>query len=220
MYYLFYLGRVLALLIPRRVCYFLAKIIALIYYNFSRSDRKAVLSNLSPIIDDEKTRIVTARKVFINFAYYLVDFFRYRKLDLSFIEKYVVISGLDNLNRCFAENKGVVLLSAHLGNYELGGAVLALLGYPFCALALPHRDKRVNRFFDNQRNLVGVEVIPTGGVSRRCLSSLRKGKIVAFLGDRDFSGKGVRTAVGNSYSFLPKGPAFFSFKTGAYILPV
>jgi KDO2-lipid IV(A) lauroyltransferase len=219
MYYLFLLGKVLSLIFPREVCYQVARIIALIHFYSSKGDRETVIYNLSPLISDRRALRKTAKEVFINFAYYLVDFFRYSKLNKKFIEKYVEISGINYLNSLLSENKGIIALTAHIGNYELGGAVVSLLGYPFYAIALPHEDKRVNKFFDHQRIMVKINIIPTGAAIKQCFSLLRKGNIVAFLGDRDFFHGGRKVKILSRYASLPRGAAFFALKTGAYIVP-
>jgi KDO2-lipid IV(A) lauroyltransferase len=219
MYYLFILGKTLALILPRNMGYFLAKICAVAKYYFSKKDRETVNYNLGPVIRDVKERRKVALEVFVNFSYYLVDFFRYSKLDKKFIEKYVKIDGLEYLNRYLAENNGVIALSAHLGNYELGGAVAALLGYPIYAVALPHKDKRTNELFNRQRECVGMKVISTGATVKKCFSCLNQGNMIAFLGDRDFSGGGVKVKMFSRYARLPRGPVFFAIKTGASIVP-
>ncbi|UCC94633.1 MAG: lysophospholipid acyltransferase family protein [Candidatus Omnitrophota bacterium] len=209
----------LALILPRRISYFVARIIAVGQYCFSKKDRRAVLYNLSPIIADKARLKKCARGVFINFSYYLVDFFRFSKLHKSFMDKYVEVIGLHHLTQSLAKGKGIIALTAHLGNYELGAAAISLLGYPMCAVALPHRDKRVNAFFDGQRHRVGVEVIPTGVAVKRCFARLREGKVIAFVGDRDFSGGEAKFKMFSQYAHLPKGPAFFATRTDAIIVP-
>ncbi len=219
MYYLFLLGNLVASIFPRKVCYQIAKFSALLNFYISPKDRQSVNYNLAAIIPEEKERKRQVKKVFINFAYYLTDFFRYSKLDEKFLKKYVKVSGLDNLNSSLAEHKGVIALTAHLGNYELAGAVTSLLGYPVSAVALPHRDRRVNDFFDRRRNMVGIEVIPTGASVRGCFSALKTGRILALLGDRDFAEGGIKTEMFSRYAQLPRGAVFFALKTKSPIVP-
>jgi KDO2-lipid IV(A) lauroyltransferase len=219
MYYLFVLGKFITLLLPRRLAYFLARILAILRFYFFKRDREIVTYNLSAIINDKKELEKNAKECFINFSYYLVDFFRYSRLNSEFLDKYVRIERLELLNQLIAEKKGIIFLTAHLGNYELGGAVTALLGYPLNVVALPHKDKRTNQFFDAQRELVGLKVIPAGMAVKKCFSLLKNGGMIAFLADRDFSGHGIKTEMFAHYTCLPRGAAFFALKTGACILP-
>ena len=219
MYYFYILGTAIVLILPRCTCYWLAKAIALGHYYFVKKDRDAVIYNLRPIIKD-KTKIKScAKEVFINFAYYLVDFFRYFKLDKKFIDKYVRFQGLENLDKAYSNNKGVIVIGAHLGNYELAGAIAALLGYPLSAVVLPHKDERTNRFFDNNRMRTGMKVITLGSAAKGCLKTLRRGELIALLADRDFSGSKLKVKIFSKHAYLPRGIAFFAAKTDAAVVP-
>ncbi|MFA5337215.1 MAG: lysophospholipid acyltransferase family protein [Candidatus Omnitrophota bacterium] len=219
MYYFYIIGKAISLFFPRKLAYLLAGCLATCQYYLSKKDRDVVVNNLYPIIADKKKRENCAKKVFINFAYYLVDFFRYSKLNKGFVEKYVRISGLEFLDEAARAKKGIIAVTAHLGNYELAGAVTSLAGYKVNAVALSHKDKRINDFFNKQREMVGVNVIPASIAIKRCFSILRNGQLVAFLGDRVFSGSGVVANMFSRQAILPRGPAFFSVKTQASILP-
>jgi KDO2-lipid IV(A) lauroyltransferase len=220
MYYLFILGKIIVLGLPRVISYQIAKVFALGQFYFSKKDRQAVFSNLTFIVAQKDKRKKIAKKVFINFAYYLTDFFRYSKLNSKFIKKYVAFEGLEYVDRLSKKGQGAVLLTAHLGNYELGGAIMSLLGYPLSVVALPHLDLRTNNFFNKQRKRVGIEVIPTGLAVKKSISALKKGQFLALLGDRDFSHSGKIEKVFLEDVYIPRGPAFFAKKTGAAVVPV
>ncbi|MCF7873916.1 MAG: lysophospholipid acyltransferase family protein [Candidatus Omnitrophica bacterium] len=219
MYYLFILGKIIALAGPRAVSYRIAKFFALLHCCFSKKDREAVLYNLGPLVRQRQRKKKVAKKVFINFAYYLTDFFRYSRLTKKFIKKYVSFGGLDLVDKIVKEKRGAILLTAHLGNYELGGAVMSLLGYPLSVVALPHLDLRTNIFFNRQRKRVGIDVIPTGVAIKKTIKALNQGRLLALLGDRDFSHSGRRQKVFSRFAEIPRGVAFFAKKTAAAVVP-
>lgn len=218
MYYLFLLGHYIAGIFPRKICYAFAKYLALLQFYISKKDRETVIYNLTPVVADKIKLRQYAKEVFINFAYYLVDFFRYAKVDRDFIKKYVKITGIENLASCLSKNKGAIVVTAHLGNYELAGAVTSLLGYDVYAIALPHKDKRIDEFFNHQRQTTGMRVIPTNTSIKRCFSLLKGNQLVAFLGDRDFFGGGLQIQMLSRTAILPRGPAYFALKTQADIV--
>ena len=220
MYYLYLLGSLLTSIFPRSACYLFARFVSIMYYYLSKKDRETVIYNLFPVITEKSKLKRCAQEVFINFAYYLVDFFRYSKLNQDFIKKYIELDGLENLNKALAKGQGVIILAAHLGNYELAGAILSLLGYPLSVVALSHKDKRINRFFDGQRQRVGMKVISTGTTIRSCFSALKSGDMLALLGDKDFSGAGVKLGMFSRQAYFPRGIAFFALKTGVPIIPI
>ena len=220
-FFLYRFGQFIAVNLPLKFVYGIGEFLAYLHYVFAFRDRRYVRNNLKVIFPRESSRFInrTSRKVFQNFAKYLVDFFRFEKLDRSFINKKVKLENLENFDQALKQGKGVIVLTAHLGNWELGGVVIAQLGYPFWAVALPHKSKKVNDFFDRQRNRKGVKVIAMGKAVRSCISEIRKNHMVALVGDRDFTEKGVIVDFFNKPTHFPEGPAALSLMTGAPIVP-
>ncbi len=220
MYYLFLFARWLAESFSRTFCYRVADFFSWIKTTFARKDVNIVAANLMPLINDREKSKQTACRVIHNFAYYLVDFCGFSGIDKSFIDRYVTATGLNHLDDLLARKEKIIMLSAHLGNYELGAVVLSVLGYDVCALALPHRDRRLNDFFNHQRNICGVEVAQTGAGLKNCLRALKDGKLTAFVGDRDFFGRGRKVNMLGRTCVMPRGPAAIASRTGAWIVPV
>jgi len=220
-YYIYRFGQFIALTLPIRVVYAIAVFLADLHYFLAFRDRRFVKANLRVIFPekpDQELRKIS-RQVFRNFAKYLADFFRFEKLDLDYIEKNVKLENMHYFDAALAGGKGVVVLTAHLGNWELGGVVIALLGYPFWAVALPHKNKKVNAFFDTQRNRKGVKVISMGKAVRSCISEIRNNHMVALVGDRDFTDKGIVIDFFGKPTHFPEGPAALSLMTGSIIVP-
>ncbi|MFH1190724.1 MAG: lysophospholipid acyltransferase family protein [Candidatus Omnitrophota bacterium] len=220
-YHTYRFGQIIALALPLRLVYFFAACLAQGYYIFAFRDRRFVKANLRVIFPEASNRQLRkiSRTMFRNFAKYLVDFFRFEKLNLQYIDKNIKLENLHYFDEALAKGKGVVVLTAHLGNWELGGVVLALLGYPFWAVALPHKNKKVNDFFDAQRNSKGVKVIAMGKAVRSCIAEIRHNHMVALVGDRDFTEKGITIDFFGKPTHFPEGPAALSLMTGASIVP-
>lgn len=220
-YYTYRFGQFIALALPLRLVYFLAAVLAQGYYLLAFGDRQSVKANLRVIFPEKSNRQLRkiSRMVFRNFAKYLVDFFRFEKLNREYIDKNIKLENLHYFDQALAKGKGVVVLTAHLGNWELGGVVISQLGYPFWAVALPHKNKKVNDFFDAQRNGKGVKVIAMGKAVRSCVTEIRNNHMVALVGDRDFSEKGLIIDFFGKPTHFPEGPAALSLMTGASIVP-
>jgi len=220
-YYTYRFGQFIALILPLKLVYAIAVFLADLHYFFAFRDRRYVFLNLKAIFPDKPAKELRkiSRKAFRNFAKYLVDFFRFEKLDRKFIEKNIKLENLHYFDEALSKGKGAVVLTAHLGNWELGGVVIALSGYPFWAVALPHKDKKVNDFFDRQRNSKGVKVIATGKAVRSCIQKIRDNQLVALVGDRDFTENGIIMDFFGRPAHFPEGPAALSLITGAPILP-
>ncbi|MDD5561321.1 MAG: lysophospholipid acyltransferase family protein [Candidatus Omnitrophica bacterium] len=220
-YYFYRFGQFIALVLPLRLVYLIAVLLADLHYLFAFRDRRLVKANLKIIFPEKENRLLrkTSRMVFRNFAKYLVDFFRFEKLNRSYIDKNIKLKNLHYFDQALASGKGVIVLTAHLGNWELGGVVLAQLGYPFWAVALSHKNTKVNGFFVAQRARKGVNVIAMGKAIRSCISEIRNNHMVALVGDRDFTEKGIVIDFFNKPTHFPEGPAALSLMTGAAIVP-
>jgi len=221
-YFLYRIGQFIALHLPVRLAYKLAVFFSDLQYAFAFADRRAVYGNLRAIFPQlpDKEILAIRRKMYRNFAKYLVDFFRFEKIDGRYISQNIRLENTGYFDEALAKGKGAIVLTAHLGNWELGGAVIALCGYPFWVVALPHTHKKVNDFFNNQRESKGIKVIPSGKAAvRSCLGLLAVNKMVALVGDRDFAERGAVLDFFGRPAFFPEGPAAFALKTGASIVP-
>jgi KDO2-lipid IV(A) lauroyltransferase len=216
-YIIYRIGKFLALHLPLKIAYGLAVFLSNLHFIISTIDRRTVIANLNAIFPHQNNTH-KARAVFINFGKYLVDFFRSEKIDKEYIRKKVKIENLELVDKALDMKRGVIIVTAHIGNWELGGIVMSVLGYPFNGIALPHRHERVNRFFNRQREISGEKVIPLGKAARKCLECLRNNELIALLGDRDFTPGGIIEEFLGRESLIPKGPAGFSLKTGAPIV--
>jgi KDO2-lipid IV(A) lauroyltransferase len=221
-YILYRLGQFIALTLPLKIGYRLAVFCSDVHYIFADKDRQAVKENLKTIFPKASEREIHRIRItmFRNFAKYLVDFFRFSKIDIAYIKKNIKIENQHYFQEAISRGKGGIALSAHLGNWELGGAVVALLGYSLWVVALPHKHKRVDNFFNAQRESKGLKVIPLGKAVKSCLNVLKENKFVGLVGDRDFAANGVLIDFFGRPVLFPRGPAAFSLKTGATIVPV
>jgi len=222
-YHLYKLGQFIALRLPLKLAYKIAVLCSDVHYVFANIDRSEVIANLKAIFPGKsKKELLKIRiQIFRNFAKYLVDFFRFAELNKEYINRRIKIENIHYLDEALKEGNGVILLSAHFGNWELGGAVIALLGYPLWAVALPHKTKKVNDFFNTQRGSRGMKIITFGKAARACINLLRENKIIALVGDKDFSKKsGIVTDFFGKPAYLPKGPAAFALRNNSPIIPI
>lgn len=212
--------------LPVRLCHWLGKNVALIVYAFSLRDRDGLATNLSLALDrpmgDPFVR-KTIRQIFINYGHYMVDFFLMPQLPPHKIKRFFAeFKGEEILQAALANGKGVILLSAHLGNWEFGSIFLRFRNYPLNVVALAHNTSSTNTLVNRLRANKVKKVIEVNGSSFsgiEILRCLRNNEIVAMIGDRDFLGHGkLTTFFGKKVSF-PVGPVVLAMKSGAALIP-
>lgn len=209
---------------PRHFAYWLSLRIADAYYFFDRRGRCAVMDNLRQVYafkGQEVTKhelALVARRAFQNFGKYLVDFFRFSRLSEEEMRRLVVVENVQYVEEARRHGKGVLLVTAHLGNWELGGAVLASMGYPINAVVLRQPSAKLNDFFQRHRRKRGMKIIPLGHAVGSMIRALRDNDLVALLADRDYSLRNDFVRFCGAEACLPRGPAWMAVKTGAPIV--
>lgn len=218
-----FIGRFL----PRRVGYGIARRLADIYCLIDRHGRESVISNLRHIHHAGTVRLspralrALARENFLNFAKYLVDFFHFLRVEQERFNRLIEFGNVrPTLDELLKQGKGIIFVSAHLGNWELGAAAVAALGYKFNAVALAHPNKKLNELYWRQRTARGIHGIPLGRAARECMLALRRNEIVAVLGDRDFTTSRQTVEFFGEPARLPDGPAKLALATGAPLFPI
>jgi len=116
--------------------------------------------------------------------------------------------------------KGVILLGAHVGSWEIGGHLLGRLGKPVNVVVLEKDEARLRQLFDRALAAKQFNLIATDGHPLRSIpisAALRRGEIVCLLGDRSFGGADVRTPFLGSPARFPVGPYLLAAVSGTPI---
>ena len=156
----------------------------------------------------------TAREAFDNFARCFIDFLRLGHARPGELAGAVEVHGAEHLEAARASGRGVILLSAHLGNWELGAAWLAAGGPPVHLVARSHPSPWVDRFYARRRHAWGVRLMPDRPLWRPAAAALRRCEWVALMADRSTPelGTGRRASVCAWAAVLAR-------RTGALVLP-
>lgn len=113
-----------------------------------------------------------------------------RKIHETNWRDYVHLTNKRELVECLLDERPVLIVSAHLGNFEVGGYVLGVLGFPTYTVARtldnPYLDKFVNRF----RGGTGQHIIPKNGGFDQITTVLARGDTMTFLADQYAGPKG------------------------------
>lgn len=200
--------------------YAVVSFLASLKYYLSKKDRETVKQNLRIVMPgaNEKEVSSLAKDVFINFGKYLVDFFSSTCDDANVVKNRIVFEGLENVDEALKAGNGCIILAGHFGNWELGGYMMAKLGYKLNVVALDHSDQRINDIFIQRRKKAGTNVASIGNAKQFCLSALKRNEIVAIVGDRPYGESGIDIKFFGKTARIPRGAALFSIKTGAPLI--
>jgi KDO2-lipid IV(A) lauroyltransferase len=220
------LAQILSRTLPRRFSYWVALRIADRFFAKDKKGCQAVMANLAQILRfqnitaSEETLAQMARKTFQLFGKNLVDFFKFSRMTPSEVKKMVSIENLNYLEDACRRQQGVVLFTAHFGNWEIGGAIMTALGYKLNAVVLPQRLDKINRLFEKQRKKRGMRVIPIGHAAREVLQAIKRKECVAMLADRDFTAHHYPIIFFGRPALLSSGPPRIALRTRVPLVPV
>jgi KDO2-lipid IV(A) lauroyltransferase len=118
-----------------------------------------------------------------------------------------------------ARGRGLIIALPHIGSWEWGGSFLDSLGLTMTAVAEELEPPELFAWFKAKRESIGILVEPlnehAGSV---LLSTLRQGRVVGLLCDRDIQGNGVEVEFFGERVTMPAGPATLALRTGATLV--
>lgn len=142
-------------------------------------------------------------------------------LSESFIKEHIQLDGAHYLDDALAEGKGVIVLTAHIGNWEWMGAALAAYGYPATTIVKKQPNAQFTRLMNEYREMVGMEVFARGGNEMiRAAKALKKKKLLGFLADQDGYIHGLPVPFLGQESSAVIGPATFAHKFKSPVVPI
>jgi len=160
------------------------------------------------------------RDVFANIGRTVIELARYRRMGGQGILALADPAPLDILRETLKEGRGVVLATAHFGNWEILAALLAQNGIPIDALALTQSNPRINELVINLRLSMGINILEVPANARQVLRSLKENRLVLMAADQHSStGTLVMDFFGRPAA-IARGPALFSVKCGCPIVPM
>ncbi len=132
------------------------------------------------------------------------------------------VVGFERILEGRKRGKGVLLLTAHLGNWEVGGLMLAEVKQPIHVVLVPDIYPAVEKARRRLHERCGVTEIPIDRSFTPTLAVLRalsENAIVAMQGDRDFNNTGVAVPFFGREAYFPRGPLRVAMATDAAVLP-
>lgn len=218
------IASLLVRLLPRRARLAVGSALGGMVYALDRRHRGITLQNVERAFGSgksEEEKQAIARGAFRHFGAMLFEMITLGRPTREDLDALVEIEGLDRVERARARGKGVILVAAHFGNWELHAIAH---GYRLGKLYLVAREqdnRYLNRWLEDIRNISGNEVVYKSRALGQMRKLMRDGEVVAFVIDQnvhledavfvDFFGRKAATTPVASW---------FALKTGAALVPV
>lgn len=181
------LGLALVKLLPARTTASLSQVFATIYWLLARHRRAVVIQNLTPALGHDSAKLrPKARALFGQFARKVVDLWRY-EAGLEIADLFGRATGWEHFLAAQAQDRGVLLLTPHLGNWEFGGPMLTERGVSLQVLTLAEPGKRFTELRQASRARWQIETLVVGSdplAFVEIIKRLEGGAAVALLVDR------------------------------------
>jgi lauroyl/myristoyl acyltransferase len=212
--------------LPETFLHACTRLVGALVFLLSSRDRGTIEHNLRVILGGSQppaTVSLLLWRVFQNYAFYMVDFFRLLTMSrdecAALSHRY---EGREYLDEALSRGRGVVLLTAHLGHWEIGGLGLSALGYPINVVAVKHNSTFTNTLINTLRHRHAIRVIELGSSiydTIELVHILRRGEVVAVLGDRVFSDRSREVSLFGRPVRFPLGPVLLAMATRAPVVP-
>lgn len=193
------------------------------YFLVSRQREKALRSlRLAFGIQKSEAEIrKIARGVFRNFAQTAVEILSFPRLRREKLAKIVDLGdAVDVYQKLLAEGKGLIAMTAHIGNWELLAGAFGLMGFQGAVIGRKIYYEPYNRWIVGLRQSIGVRTIYREGASREILKVLRRGEIIGLLPDQDIDSlKGVFVNFFGRPAYTTVAPVRLAMQLGTPILP-
>jgi len=211
--------------LPRAVLFVLADLLADATHRTNAEPARNLRANLRSAFPRWTEREVEdiSKRIFRNFARNLVDYGRFDTITDESLDRLLSsVQDLHFLEESFAKGRGVILVTGHIGNWELGALFFGRLGFKINVVTIPEGKERIDSIRGAYRMRQDIRTIVVDGspfASLEIVAALRRGEIVAMLVDRWEGSDGVPAKFLGADRRFPRGPFVLSRATGAPILP-
>ena len=174
-------------LLPRHACLWAGSTLGDLAYALDRKHRRLALFNLEKCLGEETDRVGRrriARASFRNFGQVAADALKWTRLPAGRRARLLKVEGGDTIRQALREGRGVLVFSAHFGNWEVAAEAIARLG-PLNVVARPLDNPLIEARLGRFRNGLGAKVISKFQAAKPILQALRSNEIVAILIDQN-----------------------------------
>jgi len=207
---------------PRGLARLLAGMLVFTLYWVHGRLRRVGVRNLELALPElsNRERVRILRGVYLHLGWQLVEFCRMPRYTAENTRGWLRTEGLEHYLAAEARGKGVLIVTGHLGAWELSSFYHSLMGHPMGMVIRRLDNRRLDEFVNGIRCLHGNQVIHKDDFGRGLITSMRAGKTVGILMDTNMTPpQGVYVPFFGRQACTASGLAHVALKTGAAVLP-
>ena len=193
------------------------RLLGYLIWDVLRIRRSLVLDNLKQAFPEKEEEEIKqlARQSFANQARNMIELLRIPLIqDEKDAQELVEIRADACFHESTAQNRGAVVVSAHLSSWEVIGVCAGMFLTPLHIVIKPIKNKHLDRRINRLRTMHGNRVIPKDQAVRQGLQILKSGGIMVILGDQSKKHGNFYAEFLGRRSSLVLGPAFLALKAG------
>ncbi|MBF0215594.1 MAG: lysophospholipid acyltransferase family protein [Candidatus Omnitrophica bacterium] len=225
-YYIYYLLKTLMFilaLMPRKVSLFMAEALGRAAYRFLGKYRDITIKNLDVSFPESAGKNEElAKKVFVNMAKNGADWIKLLFSRRGYLDDLITgTEGMEHLDSALMRGRGVVVLTAHMGNWELLASFLRRNGYDGAVIVKKLYFSKFNKIIMRLRALYNAQVIYRDESPKKMIKILKEGKILGLLADQDIDSlTGVFVNFFGRPAYTPIAPVKLGMVNSSSIVPV
>ncbi|RYG60378.1 hypothetical protein EON80_24790 [bacterium] len=202
-----------------RTCRQLGANIGLLFFTAGKRRRELAISNLQMALGMSRAEATrAARRSAQNWGMTTCEFLHIPGASPQEIRDYVSFEGYENLQNALDTGNGAVVLTAHLGNWELLAARIAMEA-PTAGIVRPLSNQTAQEKMSGVRRGYGLELISKHAAARPSLKALKRGESLVILPDRHAGPEGVVLPLFGKATRFESAPARMAQMSGALVVP-
>lgn len=209
-------------LLPYRGVLFVGNNIGKLYYHIAGRQRQRALRQIEECLGLSKIQAEeTIRSLFRKLGQTLMEVLYIPALTPEKMQEYVTIENRHYLDEVTTDGQGVVLLAAHIGNWEWLGAAMAMAGFPVASVIKTQPNEQHTRLINEYREMTGIEIFTRGTTEViSAARALKQGRMIGLLADQDAGPNGLFIEFLGKMSSTPTGPTVFAKKFKVPVVPI
>lgn len=220
---IYYFFKFLIFITPEFLLRQIVNFIAFLAYFIDKKHKKIILANLNLAYEDQisnEKKIEICKKCYKFFANFGIDFLKNQNLTKEEILNKINFENPQILQDALNSGRGVILQTAHFGNWELASIAIASKFGAISVIGRKLDSEAMDKIIIKSRTQIGVELIQKSNAAKNSLKALKQGRILGILTDQNtIKSEGVEVLFFGKKVLHTPAASVFAQKTGALIVP-